>query len=95
MLAYPRRVTVLGIPGRLNRVSTAAAVVTWTYKTIREGLGQDPAAVVIPVQLLGAVITPDVLSQVQEYVGVAVRLVICDASLVAASCIFAESWAVM
>jgi hypothetical protein len=72
-------------------VFTGAEVVTWTYKTIRDGLGQEPVAVLMPVQEPGAVKTPAVLSQEQEYVGVAVRVVIFGASLVAASCIFVES----
>jgi hypothetical protein len=85
MLANPRSVTVLGIPGRWNTVFTGATVVTWTYSTIREGLGQEPTAVLMPVQLPERVITPVVLSQEQEYVAVAVKLVTSGASLVAAN----------
>jgi hypothetical protein len=81
----------LGIPGKWNMVLTGAEVVTWTYKTIRDGLGQDPTAVLMLVQEPGAVKTPAMLSQEHEYDGVAVRVVIFGASLVAASCIFAES----
>ena len=86
MLANPLSVTVLGIPGKLNAVFTGAEVVTVTNKTIREGLGQEPGAVLISVgrQLGAAVITPAVLSQEQAFVAVAVRLVTFGASSLAA-----------
>ena len=54
-------------------------------QTIREGLGQEPTAVVMPVQLPERVITPVELSQLQEYVAVAVKLVTSGASRVAAN----------
>jgi hypothetical protein len=66
MLANPRRVTVLGIPGKWNTVFTGAVVVTWTYNTIREGLGQDPTAVLMVVQATEAPIVPVELSQLHE-----------------------------
>jgi hypothetical protein len=80
MLANPRRVTEFGIPGKWNTVSTGAWVVTVTYKTIREGLGQEPAAVLIAVQATEAPMTPAELSQAQDWLVVAVRLVMFGAS---------------
>jgi hypothetical protein len=66
-------------------VFTGAVVVTWTYKTIREGLGQEPTAVLMPAQSTEAPITPAELSQEQENEGVAIKLVISGASLFAAN----------
>jgi len=67
-------------------VFTGAVVVTWIYKTIRLGLGQELTSVLISVglQLGAAVITPAVLSQEQAFVAVAVRLVMWGASSLAA-----------
>jgi hypothetical protein len=80
MLAYPRRVTEFGIPGKWNTVFTGAEVVTLTYKTIREGLGHEPAAVLMAVQEPKVPITPDELSQAQDWLVAAVRLVMFGAS---------------
>jgi hypothetical protein len=74
MLADPRSVIEAGSAGKWNAVFTVAVVVTLTNKTIRLlGLGQESAAVLMPVQLPAAPITPNEVSQEQEYVGVAIR----------------------
>ena len=66
-------------------VFTGAEVVTWTYRTIREGLGQEPAAVLMAVQEPEVPITPAELSQEQDWLVVAVKLVMFGASWVAAN----------
>jgi uncharacterized membrane protein len=84
MVADPRRVTEFGIPGKWNTVFTGAEVVTLTNTTIREGLGQEPAAVLMAVQATEVPMTPAELSQAQVELAVACRLVTFGASSLAA-----------
>jgi hypothetical protein len=95
MVACPCRVIEFGIPGKWKAVFTGAEVVTVTVSTMRDGLAQVVRFVTVLEQLLNDVTVPVELSQEHECDGVADRLVMFGASLVAASLIFVVSEAVV